>query len=46
MTPMTVDAHPALAALALLILAWFLHRALRPCGCCAHRNKHNPEDFR
>lgn len=40
-----LDVHPALGGLALVILAWFIHRATRPCNCCTHRG-HTPEDFK
>lgn len=33
---MVIDLHPGIAAVVLLILAWFTHVALRPCRCCRH----------
>lgn len=42
---MTLDLHPGIAAIALLCLAWLLHRALKPCKCCAHSTTYNAKDF-
>lgn len=43
---MDVHTHPLIAAMVLVVLAWFIHRALRPCKCCAHAAKqYDPSDF-
>lgn len=38
---MVIDMHPGVAALVLVILAWFIWRATRQCPKC-----YNPNDFK